>query len=161
MFLFSHILLIMGKESLYFETKGIRFKYIRSKVGTWFRIQLTDMAIVLAVHYLLTCSLFHPYTVNQLSSAAQLYQILWPHGLQHARLLCPSPTPGAYSNSCPSSRWWHPTTSASVIPFSSHFQSFQHQGLFQSVSSLHQVAKVLELQLQHQSSQWIFRTDFL
>ena len=43
---------------------------------------------------------------------------LWPHGLQHARLLCPSPTPGACSNSCPLSRWCHPTILSSVIPFS-------------------------------------------
>ena len=43
---------------------------------------------------------------------------LWRHGLQHARLPCSSPTPGAYSNSCPSSRWCHPTISSSVIPFS-------------------------------------------
>ena len=40
------------------------------------------------------------------------------HGLQHARLPCPSPTPGAYSNSCPSHRWCHPTISSSVVPFS-------------------------------------------
>ena len=51
---------------------------------------------------------------------------LWPHGLQHARLPCPSPTPGACSNSCPSGRWCHPTISSSVIPFSL-LQSFQHQ----------------------------------
>ena len=44
---------------------------------------------------------------------------LRPHGLQHARLPCPSPTPGAYSNSCPSSWWCRPTISSSVIPFSS------------------------------------------
>ena len=44
---------------------------------------------------------------------------LWPHGLQHARLPCPSPTPGAYSNSCPLSRWCHSTVSSSVVPFSS------------------------------------------
>ena len=49
---------------------------------------------------------------------------LRPHGLQHARLPCPSPTPGAYSNSCPSHRWCHPTISSSVVPFSSRFQSF-------------------------------------
>ena len=49
---------------------------------------------------------------------------LWPHGLQHARLPCPSPTPRAYSNSCPSSWWCHPTISFSVIPFSSCLQSF-------------------------------------
>ena len=49
---------------------------------------------------------------------------LWPYGLEHARLPCPSPTPGACSNSCPSSRWRHPTISSSVIPFSSCLQSF-------------------------------------
>ena len=49
---------------------------------------------------------------------------LWPHGLQHTRLPCPSPTPRVYSNSCPSSRWCHPTISSSVVPFSSHLQSF-------------------------------------
>ena len=49
---------------------------------------------------------------------------LQPHGLQHARLPCPPPTPGVYSNSCPSSWWCHPTISSSVIPFSSCLQSF-------------------------------------
>ena len=69
---------------------------------------------------------------------------LRPHGLQHARLPCPSPTPGACSNSCPLSWWCHPTISSSVIPFSSCLHSLsQHQGLFQWVSSLYQV----ELQL--------------
>ena len=58
---------------------------------------------------------------------------LWPHGLQHTRLLCPSPTPGAYSNSCPSSQWCHPTISSSVIPFSSCLQSFPVSGPFQWV----------------------------
>ena len=49
---------------------------------------------------------------------------LQPHGLQHARPPCPSPTPGVYSNSCPLSRWCHPTISSSVIPFSSCLQYF-------------------------------------
>ena len=49
---------------------------------------------------------------------------LWLHGLQHTRLPCPSPSPGACSNSCPSSQWCHPTISTSVIPFSSCLQSF-------------------------------------
>ena len=62
---------------------------------------------------------------------------LQQHGLQHARLPCPSPTPRVYSNSCPLSQWCHPTISSSVIPFSSRLQSFQHQGLFKWVSSLH------------------------
>ena len=55
---------------------------------------------------------------------------LWPHESQHARPSCPSPTPGVYSNSCPSSRWCHPTISSSVVPFSSCPQSFPESGSF-------------------------------
>ena len=55
---------------------------------------------------------------------------LWPHELQHARPSCPSPTPGAYSNSCPSSRWCHPTISSSIIPFSFCPQSLPASGSF-------------------------------
>ena len=55
---------------------------------------------------------------------------LRPRGLQHAKLPCPSPTPGAYSNSCPSSWWYPPLISSSVIPFSSHLQSFPASGSF-------------------------------
>ena len=54
---------------------------------------------------------------------------LWPHGLQDTRLPCPSPTPGAYSNSCASHQWCRSTTSSSVIPFS-HLQSFLASGSF-------------------------------
>ena len=77
---------------------------------------------------------------------------LQPHGLKHARLPSPSLFPGACSNLCPLSQWCHPTISSSVVPFSSSLQRF-----LMSVISLHQVAKVLELQLRHQSCQWIFR----
>ena len=56
---------------------------------------------------------------------------LQPHGLQHARLPCPSPTPGACSNSCPSSWWCHPTISSSVDSYSSCLQSFPASGSFQ------------------------------
>ena len=53
---------------------------------------------------------------------------LWPHGLQHTRLPCPSPTTGACSNSCPSSLWSHPIISSSVIPLSSCLQPFLASG---------------------------------
>ena len=53
------------------------------------------------------------------------------HGVQHSRLPCPSPTPRAYSNSCPLSQWCHPTISSSVIPFSFCLQSFPTSGYFQ------------------------------
>ena len=55
---------------------------------------------------------------------------LRPHGLQHPRPPCPSPTPGVYPDSCPLSRWCHPAISSSVIPFSSCFQSFPASGPF-------------------------------
>ena len=55
---------------------------------------------------------------------------LQPHELQHARLLCPSPSPGVGSNSCPLSWWCHPTISSPVIPFSSCLQSFPASGSF-------------------------------
>ena len=66
---------------------------------------------------------------NQFSHSVRTNS-LWPHGLQHARLPCPSPTPRACSNLCPSSQWCHPTISPSVIPFSSHPQSFPASGSF-------------------------------
>ena len=55
---------------------------------------------------------------------------LWPHGLHHARLSCPSPTPRAYSNSCPLSQWYYLTILSSVVPFSSSLQSFPASGSF-------------------------------
>ena len=62
--------------------------------------------------------------IFQFSSVAQSCPTLWPRGLQHARLPCPSPTPRACANSCPSSRWCHPSISSSVIPFSFCLPSF-------------------------------------
>ena len=56
---------------------------------------------------------------------------LWPHGKQHARPPCLSPTPGVYSNSLPLSQWCHPTTPSSVAPFSSDLQSFPASGSLQ------------------------------
>ena len=61
---------------------------------------------------------------------------LWHRGLQHARLPCPSPTPKACSNSCPSSQWCHPTILSSVVPFSSCLQSFPASRVFSSESAL-------------------------
>ena len=54
----------------------------------------------------------------------------WPHGLQHARPPCPSPTPGVYQNSSTLSRWCHPTISSSVVPYSSCLESFPASGSF-------------------------------
>ena len=63
-------------------------------------------------------------------SHSVMFESLQPHGLQHARCPCPSPTPGACSNSCPSSLWCYPTISSSVISFSSCPQSFPASGSF-------------------------------
>ena len=69
------------------------------------------------------CHLISLYVSVQFSCSV-VSDSLWPYGLQHARPPCPSPTPGVYSNSCPSSRGCHPPISCSVVPFSSHLQSF-------------------------------------
>ena len=66
----------------------------------------------------------YSFQFSQFSSVTQSSLTLCSHhGLQHARPPCPSPTPGAYSNSCPLSQWCHPAISSSVIPFSSRLQS--------------------------------------
>ena len=106
-------------------------------------------------------TLYLKSTENQFSSVAQSCLTLCDP--MHARppLPTPLPTPRVYSNSCPLSWWCHPTISSSIIPFSSHPQSFPTSGSFQWISSSHQVAKVLEFQFQHQSFQWMLRIDFL
>ena len=69
--------------------------------------------------------------LNSVSSVPWSCPTLWrPHGLQHARLPCPSPIPGAYSNSCPLHLWCHATISSSIIPFSSSLHSFSVSGSF-------------------------------
>ena len=95
-----------------------------------------------------------------LSNCSVMSDSLQPHGLQHARPLCPSPSPGICSNSCPLSPWCHSTILSSVVPSPPAFNLSQHQGLFQWVDSSYQMAKVLEFPLQHQSFQWIFRVVF-
>ena len=79
---------------------------------------------------------------------------LWPHGLHHARLPWPSPSPGACSNSCPLIEWCHPTISSSVIPFSFCLQSFPASGsflisqLFAGDQSIGTSASVLPMNIQ-------------
>ena len=91
---------------------------------------------------------------------------LRPHRLQHARLPCPSLSPRVCSNSCPLSQWRHPAISSPVVPFSSCLQSFPASESFPMSQFYASGAKVLELQLQHQSFQWnpgliSFRMDWL
>ena len=72
----------------------------------------------------------HSYFQIVQFSRSVMSDSLRPHGLQHARFPCPSPTPRAYSNSCPLCQWCNPTISSSVVPFSSHLQSFPASGSF-------------------------------
>ena len=68
-----------------------------------------------------------------LTSRSVVADSLWAHGPQHPRPPCPSPSGRACSNSCPSSRWCHPAISSSVVPFSSHPQSFPASGKFSNI----------------------------
>ena len=72
----------------------------------------------------LECCAYKPREASAQLSGSVVPDSLRPHGLQRARPPCPSPTPRACSNSCPSSRWCHPTILSSVAPFSSCLQSF-------------------------------------
>ena len=86
---------------------------------------------------------------------------LWPHGLQHTRLPCPSPTPGVCSNSCPLSWWCHPTILSPVVPFSFCLQSFPATRSFLISQFLASGGQSIGASAQHQFFQWIFRIDFL
>ena len=105
------------------------------------------------LHYsILTLPLKIQFSAVQSHNSVLLFVTPWTPAHQTSR---PSPSPRVYSSSCPLSQWCHPTIWSSIVPFSSRLQSFQHQGLFKWVSSSHQVAKVLEFHLQHQSFQYI------
>ena len=71
-----------------------------------------------------------PETTRRVTLCSVMSSSLWPHGLQHTRLLCSSPSPRVCSNSCPLSWYCHPTTSPFIIPFSSCSQSFPASGSF-------------------------------
>ena len=106
--------------------------------------------------------IMHP---NEFSSVQFSHSVmsnsLQPHGLQHARLPCLSPSPRVPSHLCPSSQWCHPNISSSVVPFSSCHQSFPASGSFPMSPFFTSGGKSLAFQPQHQSFQWIFRTDLL
>ena len=86
---------------------------------------------------------------------------LWPNESQHTRPPCPSPTPGVYPYSCPSSQWWHSAISSTVIPFSSSLQSFLASGSFPESILCVRWPKYWSFQLQHQSFQRNPRADLL
>ena len=117
------------------------YSTVSSAIVTILYIRSSNFILQLKVCILYTnLSLFHP-TPLPLSpwkvfpqpvqfSHSGVSDSLRPHESQHARPLCPSPTPGVYSNSCPSSRWCHPAISSSVVPFSSCPQSLPASGSF-------------------------------
>ena len=114
-----------------------------------FSVRLESLSLCLSARW--PCS--HGLVERQIFTYLRLILLLFthlvvsnslrPHGLQHTRLPCPSPSSGACSNSCPVSWWCHPTISSSVTPLLLLLCHSQHQGLFQWVSSSHQGAKVL------------------
>ena len=130
------------------------------KIDTIWALNKDDYIIFLCLLMIYYFTNYRGSSSVQFSQSVMSDSLL-PHGLQHTRPSCLSATPVTYSKSCTSRRWCHPTISSSVVHFSFHLQSFPASGSFKWVSSLHQVAKVLEFQLQHQSFQWIFRTDLL
>ena len=95
--------------------------------------------------------------ILSLFSFEVMFDSLQPRGLQHSRLVCPSLSPRVWPDSWPMSQRCYIASCPLLSPFPPAFNLSQQQGLFQCVSSLHQVAKVLELELQHQSFQWIFK----
>ena len=102
-----------------------------------------------------------PYSIYilLLFSRSVVSDSLRPHGLQHARLPCPSPSPRVCSNSCSLSQWCHPTILSSVIRFSSCLQSFPASGSFLMSQLLASGGQSIGTSAK--SFQWIFRIDFL
>ena len=94
-------------------------------------------------------------------SCSVMSDCLRPRRLQHARLPCSSPTPRACSNSCPSSWWYHPTISSSVVPFSSCLQSFPVSGSFLMSQLFTSGGQSTGASASASALQWIFRVDFL
>ena len=90
----------------------------------WFKYISSAIALLIS----------HSYSSSVCSVQFSHSDSLPPHGLQHTRPPCPSPTPRAFSNSCPSSWWCHPTILSSVAPFSFCLQSFPPSGFFFSMS---------------------------
>ena len=87
-------------------------------IATWVSLAVSSINLSVGPFSFLISSSHTALDAVSFSSVTQSCQTLWPHGLQHARPPCPSPTPEVYSNSGPLSRWYHPTISSSVIPFS-------------------------------------------
>ena len=117
----------------------VTFKGMKSGIFYWNTngIEFIHKTIEHNIHHLPRCSQFSSVQF----SCSVVSESFWPHGLQHTRLSCPSPTLRTCSNSCLLSWWSHPTMPSSVILFSSCSQFSPGSGSFQCVSSSHQVAR--------------------
>ena len=89
----------------------------------WYRLVSLDVNEEANYHWSKSTQLSHVHCFSVQLSRSVVSDSLWPHESQHARPPCPSPTPGVHSDSRPSSPWWHPAISSSVVPFSSCPQS--------------------------------------
>ena len=128
--------------------RGVWRATIHRVAKSWTWLKWLSMCLLTFIEFLKQAPLSCIVTSVQFSCSV-MSDSLRPHELQHARPPCLSPTPRFHPNPCPLSQWCHPTISSSVVPFSSCPQSFPASESFQWVSSSHQVAKVLEFQLQH------------
>ena len=104
-------------------------------------LQLNLLLSITQEHYLIIRKASVQFSCSVVSNSLQ------PHGLQHTRPPCPSPTPRVHSNPCPLSRWFHPTISSSVVPFSSYLQSFPASGSFQMSQFFASGGQSIEFQL--------------
>ena len=131
---------------------GVHLSFL---IASWFPFGLLSLSHVMQLGNLglMVNKAWFLVSIAEFSTVAQSCLTLWPHEPQHARPPCPSPTPGVGDAIQPS----HPLSSPSPLAPNPS----QHQSLFQWVNSSHDVAKVLEFQLQHQSFQWTCRTDVL
>ena len=115
------------------QTYWIQMNFHKVNITIWDTLGGTSTISLEGIHHELC--FFKPAAIPmqifiKLFSRSVVSHSLWPHGLQHARLACPSPSPEVCSSSCLSSRWYYPTISSSVIPFSSCLQSFPASGSF-------------------------------
>ena len=113
------------------ELQSPLFLKLHGENVPWENNEKTTAYFINAMKFLLSqvCN-FVQVQVQVQFSRSVMSDSLWPHGLQHTRPPCPSPTPWVYSNSCPLNRWCHPTISSSVVPFSFRLQSFPASGSF-------------------------------
>ena len=122
-----------------------------SKLFLWYFLPILLISTLVSISSSV-CGIVNPNFIMMWSrksycwSVAQLYLTLKPSWLQHARLSCPSLSPRVCSNSCPLSRWCHPTI-PSVAPLFLLPSIFPSISLFQWVNSSHEMAKVLQFQL--------------